>query len=162
MLAASVSPRTRTTTRDAYRAQVDGGLPGGVPASHHAHRLTGHGCRLGHCRPVEHAATDASLQGGDPEPAVRHAGGNDHGPCSDLRAVGEREPMVGKPGSELQRLPKEVEFGAEVAGLSEGPHRKVAPADAPREAQIVADPRGRPRLPADGFPFDDERAEAFR
>ncbi len=117
-----------------------------------------------------HAASHEGLQRLHAEPAIGHARRDDHGAglqgCSarDGDAVQPAGPQLGAvhpPG--LERLDGGAceEARPEPDGLHAGSLRQPHPRDAAREAEVVADHRAAPGLPADGVGLDDDGGEAL-
>ena len=86
-MSANVEPRTMTLTACRVAGEVERRLPGRVATADDVDVLALGRGRFGHRRAVTHAGTDQVVEAGHVEPAPRHAGGDDHRPAADDRAV---------------------------------------------------------------------------
>src|SRR5262249_58183956 len=97
------------------------------------------------------------VRGGGVELGVGQAGGDEDAAGVAFVAAGEmqREPAPGWP--EPGDRPGHRREGAKGPCLLERPGRQAGPADAAREAQVVADQRAAAGLPAYGFALEQQR-----
>jgi hypothetical protein len=146
-------------TLAANLARCSADLAGRVRRADDVHLLPGHGRALDSGRTVEDPNPDEAVQCRDGEPAVRHAGGNDHRSSSDVAAVAQRDDALVAVNREPGRSVREHELGPEENRLLPGPVRQLTAADSARKAEVVADHRARSGLPTDRLGLDDQRAQ---
>ena len=116
---------------------------------------------LARCRAVEHAGTDELLDRRHAQPPVRHPAGQDHGAGGGDGTVGQPQSMRDA-GFEPHHVSPHVESGPEAGGLDDAPPSELAPGDAAREPEVVADHRARARLPTERLSLDDQRRQPLR
>ncbi len=137
--------------RDATVAlgEVDGGLPGGVPASDHQYGRPIAHARLEVGRGVVDAGALEALEVLDGQPLVGRSGGDDHRSRRDLAAVPQDDHAEARLGPQAHDFARSVEASAESHRLDGGSPGEVATGDAIRKAGVVLDSRARPRLATD-------------
>jgi hypothetical protein len=140
---------------------VQGRLAGRVPAADHDRVPAAQRRRLAPRRSVVDAGSDERLDRRIAEPAIGHAGRDQHGARAQLAPVGQRHDSVAALGGQGRHASHEDEVRAEDGGLAERSHRELLAADSPREAEVVADHRGRAGLTARSLALDHDRLEAL-
>src|SRR5262249_45109237 len=139
-------------------AQVDRRLPGRVPPTDDEDAPARELLPVGRRRAVEDTASGELVELIDPEAPVRDTAGEDDTRRLRVHPTGDRE-HVPPAGEGPEGLPpaQERERRAEAPGLLVRARGEPGPRDPAREAEVVANPGARARLPADRLALDDER-----
>jgi hypothetical protein len=97
----------------------------------------------------------------DAQTVVRHSGRDDDRLRPDSPPAGQRHDFLGLVLGQTADTAGHDELRAQRDRLLVRVTGELRPADTPREAEVVADHRARPRLAANGLMFDHHGSEAF-